>query len=447
MVRPSKRSHTVDNHVNQDLTALFEFIKNSPYVYKDTSTPTDPHTFDLWEDGNTGKIYIAGTWYNLVNSGDGTTGYVPYTGATANLALGNYTVTASQLASTIAIGTAPMTVTSTTLVTNLNADMIDGYHSSDIVGTGDLKADGSVPLTANWDVGAFKITASQFASGVAVGTTPFVVTSTTVVDNLNVDQVDGYDYGDFALIAHDHDFDELGNGDVDDEQISFLANTPIADTRTPTKSISIKLGTLGTKYYRIPVLDTTTSTSSSSSTSTSSSTSSSTTTTSTSSSTSTVADSLQESYSGGYDNYVTIYTATYRCQTFTAASSYNIGSVQILCKKLGTPAAGNITVSIHATTAGKPSGDALCSGALSAGSLPTSATWVSFDFGAGANLTASTVYAIVAKSPDSANESNCPVWYRKYEDVFAGGQYGISTNSGVTWTMLAYDMNFKNWGA
>ena len=39
-------------------------------------------------------------------------------------------ITGTQLISTIATGTSPLKVTSTTVVTNLNADMVDGYHSS-----------------------------------------------------------------------------------------------------------------------------------------------------------------------------------------------------------------------------------------------------------------------------------------------------------------------------
>lgn len=51
-------------------------------------------------------------------------------------------------------------------------------------GTGDLLADGTIPLTANWDVGAYTITGTQFISDIAGGTAPFVVTSTTEVANL-----------------------------------------------------------------------------------------------------------------------------------------------------------------------------------------------------------------------------------------------------------------------
>ena len=52
-------------------------------------------------------------------------------------------------------------------------------------GGGDLLADGTVPLTANWDVGAFTITALTFVSDQATGTAPFTVASTTQVANLN----------------------------------------------------------------------------------------------------------------------------------------------------------------------------------------------------------------------------------------------------------------------
>jgi hypothetical protein len=43
---------------------------------------------------------------------------------------GSSTVSATQYTSTIATGTAPLVVTSTTLVTNLNADLIDGYSAT-----------------------------------------------------------------------------------------------------------------------------------------------------------------------------------------------------------------------------------------------------------------------------------------------------------------------------
>lgn len=69
-------------------------------------------------------------------------------------------------------------------------------------GTGDLLADGTVPLTANWDAGAYKVTANQLESDVATGTAPLIVASTTKVTNLNADQVDGVEAAAFGLVAN-----------------------------------------------------------------------------------------------------------------------------------------------------------------------------------------------------------------------------------------------------
>jgi len=55
-----------------------------------------------------------------------------------------------------------------------------------------VRKDGTEALTADWDAGSFKITAEQLESDIAIGTAPFIVTSTTVVTNLNADTVDGY---------------------------------------------------------------------------------------------------------------------------------------------------------------------------------------------------------------------------------------------------------------
>ena len=42
-------------------------------------------------------------------------------------------------------------------------------------GSGDILADGTVPLTADWPAGAFKITAAQLESDIAPGTAPMIV--------------------------------------------------------------------------------------------------------------------------------------------------------------------------------------------------------------------------------------------------------------------------------
>ncbi|MED9948587.1 MAG: hypothetical protein U0J50_10090 [Peptacetobacter hiranonis] len=64
---------------------------------------------------------------------DPTTTYVKKAGDTMTGALTNSsTISGSKLISTVSTGTAPIQVSSTTLCTNLNADMVDGVDVKDI---------------------------------------------------------------------------------------------------------------------------------------------------------------------------------------------------------------------------------------------------------------------------------------------------------------------------
>lgn len=112
------------------------------------------------------------------------------------------TLSGSQLISTIADGTKPLDITSKTMTTNLNADMVDGVHEASFV-----LADGSRALTGNWaaakdittvgNMGSAAFTATglakadTFQSTHAIGVAPFTATSTTMCTNLNADAVDG----------------------------------------------------------------------------------------------------------------------------------------------------------------------------------------------------------------------------------------------------------------
>lgn len=91
-----------------------------------------------------------------------------------------------QLTSTVATGTAPFIVTSTTKVVNLNADLLDG---KDWVAPGPIG--GTTP-----DSGSFTTisVSSQITSTQATGTPPLVIASTTKVSNLNVDLLDSGDW-------------------------------------------------------------------------------------------------------------------------------------------------------------------------------------------------------------------------------------------------------------
>ena len=56
-----------------------------------------------------------------------------------------------------------------------------------------LKKDGSAGLTSNWDAGSYTIKTRSFESDVSNGTAPLKVESSTLVSNLNADQLDGKD--------------------------------------------------------------------------------------------------------------------------------------------------------------------------------------------------------------------------------------------------------------
>jgi hypothetical protein len=86
-----------------------------------------------------------------ITGGNLTTGGV--VAATGNVSGGNIT-TAGQLVSSVAIGTAPLVVTSTTLVTNLNADLLDGLNSATANTASTIAArDSSGNLSANFFIG------------------------------------------------------------------------------------------------------------------------------------------------------------------------------------------------------------------------------------------------------------------------------------------------------
>ena len=74
-----------------------------------------------------------------------------------------------------------------------------GYYLFSAADAGVLLADGTVPLTANWDAGAFEIRAATFESDVTTGTAPFTIASTTVSTNLNADLLDAKHSTSFVL--------------------------------------------------------------------------------------------------------------------------------------------------------------------------------------------------------------------------------------------------------
>ena len=121
------------------------FLDNR-YVNLDSeSTNVTNGTFDLTTTGTLGAGAITGT---SLTDGTATLDDGALTGITTIGMSG-------QLTNTLAIGTSPFVVTSTTVNTNLNADLLDGQHGTYYI---DIVNDTTPQLGGNLDGQAFDIT-------------------------------------------------------------------------------------------------------------------------------------------------------------------------------------------------------------------------------------------------------------------------------------------------
>ena len=133
---------------------------------------------------------------NVATAGSATTAGTVTTAAQPNItsvgtltSLGvNGTITGTQLISNITTGTAPLIVTSTTQVANLNVATAGTATTATTAGTVTTAAQPNITsvgtLTSLGVNGT--ITGTQLISNITTGTAPFTVTSTTQVANLNV---------------------------------------------------------------------------------------------------------------------------------------------------------------------------------------------------------------------------------------------------------------------
>ncbi len=129
--------------------------------------------------------------------------------------------------------------------------------------------DGTQGLSADWDAGSHKITAEQLESDIVTGTAPIVVASTTLVSNLNADQVDGIEGAE--IVQRDGSVAMTGDFALGTNRITGLG-TPTADTDAATKgyvdaaieglawkdsvvAASTAAGTLATDFENADVLD------------------------------------------------------------------------------------------------------------------------------------------------------------------------------------------------
>jgi hypothetical protein len=144
----------------------------------------------------------------------------------------------------------------------------------------------------------------------------------------------------------------------------------------------------------------------------------------------------------------------WNAQTFTPSTTHRVTKVQLYLANPSSPtnptrAWGDVVVSIRATDgSGLPTGDDLATGSVQASVLGDwypidTMTWVSFDLGAGYVLNAGTKYAIVVRAPMATRN----IYYRSSANQgYNGGQTYDSTDSGATWSVYAWDMDFREMG-
>jgi hypothetical protein len=158
-----------------------------------------------------------------------------------------------------------------------------------------------------------------------------------------------------------------------------------------------------------------------------------------------MAYTLQDSYSGGTETNSDLSTAKWWTQTITPSGDYTLTKVDLKLYRQYTD--WTVTVSIKATTLGKPSGDDLAANTLATASVTTDSAgdWYSITFGAGVALTSGVTYAIVVRASGGAT-SDYIRWKGTNSGSYAGGNGGYSADSGSTWTMYdAVDMGFKTY--
>ena len=132
--------------------------------------------------------------YNLYISGSPAAGTNETISNSYSLGVVGKSTFSDQIISTLATGTAPLSVTSTTNVPNLNASLLGGatFASPGSIGSTTAGSGAFTTLSASGAItGSSTVQGTQLISTVATGTAPLSVTSTTNVPNLNASSLGG----------------------------------------------------------------------------------------------------------------------------------------------------------------------------------------------------------------------------------------------------------------
>jgi hypothetical protein len=140
---------------------------------------------NLTFDPSTNLLTVAGN-INVANADLGNLVTANFVNVSSNILtnniVANNSVSASTLTSTVAIGTAPLTVTSTTKVANLNVDLLDGYDTSVSASANTIPVrDVNGNLSANYFIGN-----GAFLTGIDAASIQNGTSNVSVLENGNV---------------------------------------------------------------------------------------------------------------------------------------------------------------------------------------------------------------------------------------------------------------------
>ncbi len=154
----------------------------------------------------------------------------------------------------------------------------------------------------------------------------------------------------------------------------------------------------------------------------------------------------QEYFNEGDDNYSLLRGNIVSGQTFTPNNKHTCVLVKLKIYRVGSP--GIITVSIRATSAGKPIGSDLVSGTIDGDLLTTdsSGQWFGILFNPGLLLTKDTRYAITVTAT-SGNTSNYLCWREQdLGDGYPEENRVYSNDGGSAWNInTVSDMMFEEY--
>jgi hypothetical protein len=181
-------------------------------------------------------------------------------GAASDVDIGDYKLTAKTLVSDVAVGTSPLVVTSTTKVSNLNADQLDGadLDTTTTLGTSDTKIPSQKAVKTYVDAKAHENTTYTAGDGLDLSTTTFKldlkansglkITSTELDLDLDASGITGtlgetdggtnqstYTAGDILYASASNTLSKLAKGS-DGEVLKLASGIPswAADTDTNT---------------------------------------------------------------------------------------------------------------------------------------------------------------------------------------------------------------------